>query len=397
MRFFKDAGLGKKMLVVLFLTRVLAGFISGYINLYYYQGTDISGFHLQGIEEYHLLFQNPAGYFTDIFHSNHGSYGRFLESSDSYWNDTRSFIIVKMLSVFNIFSGTQFFINSLFYNFFIFWGTVALFRVFIRVFPSMPTALIIGIFLLPSVIYFSSAIHRDGLIYLSLSMIIYHLYGMLHSRKYTVRPILIIVLYLLVILLLRNFVFIILVPALIGWILAERMPKKALAVFASVYAVTILSFFLTGLLPEGLNLPAHFATRQRDFIEIAKKGVSAIDIHPLYPAFSSFLANLPQAVNHGLMRPYLTEHNTFLYVLAAAEICIYEMLLVFFLFFRLKRFTLPPIIYFSLFLSLPMCIVIGYTIPILGAIVRYRSIYLPFMVIPLICYTDWNNLRKKFI
>jgi hypothetical protein len=175
------------------------------------------------------------------------------------------------------------------------------------------------------------------------------------------------------------------------------MPKRALFIFMSIYVLAALSFFSTGLLPAGVDLPAHFANRQRDFIEIAKKGVSAIDVHPLYPSFSSFLTNLPQAVNHGLMRPYLTEHNNFLYVPAAIEICLYEILFVVFLFFRIKSVTIAPFVYFSLYLSVPMCIVIGYTIPILGAIVRYRSIYLPFMVIPLTCYTDWRKLKKIFI
>jgi len=145
-RFFKESKLGNRILITLFLIRVFVMLVNGYINLYYYPVSDAAGFHLQGIEEYHLLFQNPPEYFTNIFHSNHNDYGNFLESSNSFWNDTRSNLIVKMLSVFNIFSRMNFFINSLFYNFLIFFGTVALYRVFIKTFPAYKWVLVTCIF-----------------------------------------------------------------------------------------------------------------------------------------------------------------------------------------------------------------------------------------------------------
>ena len=196
--FIKESKLENRILIALFLIRVLAGLMNSYINLYYYPVSDSVSFHLQGIDEYHLLFQNPMEYLTNIFHSNYQNigYGNFLESSNSYWNDTRSNLIVKLLSLFNIFSRTNFFINSLFYNFLIFFGTVGLYRVFIKEFPSQRLVLCACIFLLPSVIYFSSSIHRDGLIYLCLSMVIYYLYFMMKNRKYSFKNIFICIVYL---------------------------------------------------------------------------------------------------------------------------------------------------------------------------------------------------------
>ena len=396
-RFFKESKLGNRILIALFLIRVFVGLVNGYINLYYYPVSDTVGFQFQGIEEYHLLFQNPSEYFTNIFHSNHNmGYGNFLESSDSFWNDTRSNLIVKMLSVFNIFSRMNFFINSLFYNFLIFFGTVALYRVFIKTFPAYRLVLIACIFLLPSVIYFSSSVHRDGLIYLSLSMVVYHLFFMMQNKKYSFKNILTILIFLALILLLRNFVFITLVPAIIAWMFAERKPKYAFMIFSGIYLFITVLFFCTGFLPPSFNLPAHVSSRQIDFIIIAKRGASAININPLYPNFRSFLNNIPQALNHSFMRPYLTEHLNFLYIPSGLEILCYEMLFLLFIFFRKKNITFSPLICFSVFFAITMFLVIGYTIPIIGAIVRYRSIYLPFILIPVICFTDWEKLKRIF-
>ena len=211
--------------------------------MHYYHNTDMTAFQREGIAEYNLLFHNTAEYFTNIFHSNHkNNYSGFLESSDSYWNDTRSNLIVKMLSVFNIFSGKNFYINTLFYNFLIFFGAVALYKVFIKVFPLNSFVLIACIFLLPSVIYFTSGIHRDGLIFLSLSMLMYHLFFLLSNKKFSWKRILFALIFLFLILLLRNFVFITLVPALIAWVSAEQRPKYAFGIFLGIYLVT---FFLS--------------------------------------------------------------------------------------------------------------------------------------------------------
>jgi hypothetical protein len=395
-KFFKESRLERHVLIALFLIRVVVALVNGYINLHYYAVSDSVSFQLQGVREYHLLFQNPYEYFTNIFHSSHSNYGRFLESSDSYWNDTRSKLIVKMLSLFNILSRTNFFINSLFYNFLIFIGTVALFRVFMKIFPSHKLVLITCIFLLPSVIFFSSAIHRDGLILLSLSMIIYHLFFMMKNKRYSFKNIFITIIFLALILLLRNFAFLILAPALLAWIVAAQNPKYTFTIFVLIYLFITLLFFCTELLPPAFNIPAHVASRQRDFILIAKRSASAININPLYPSLKSFLGNLPQAINHSFMRPYLSENHNFFYIPSGLEIFCYEILFLLFIFFRKKKIVAEPLVYFSIFLAATMYLSIGYTIPIIGAIVRYRSIYFPFLIIPIVCYTDWKKVAKLF-
>lgn len=391
--FFKEPGLNRRILICLFLVRVIAGLVNGYINIHYYQDTDIASFQQKGIAEYQLLFHNTSEYFTNIFHSNNG-YSGFLEISDSYWNDTRSNLIVKMLSVFDIFSGKNFYINTLFYNFFIFFGAVSLYKVFIKILPSYSFVLIACIFILPSLIYFTSGIHRDGLLFLSVSMIMYHVSFMLRNKRKSWKRIFMALIFLLLVMLLRNFVFITLAPALISWIVAEQKPKYAFVIFLGIYFLVAILFFSSGLLSPEFDLPAHVSSRQLAFIEIGKGGASAININPLYPNFRSFLNNAPQALNHSLMRPYLTEHLNFLYIPAGLEIFLYEILFLLFIFFRKKNIDISPTIYFSCLFSISMFLVIGYTIPIIGAIARYRSIYFPLLLIPVICYTDWNRLKK---
>ena len=396
LKFFSKSGLSSKILITLFLLRVIASLVSNYFNYYYYQLSDPLSFHNYGIEEYNLLFSNPRKYLTNIFiDTRSNNYSGFFGTSNSFWNDTRSNVIIKLLSIFDIFSGKNFFINCLFYNFLVFFGSVALFKVFIKIFKKSLFALIICIFLLPSALFFSSMLHRDGLILLSLSMVIYNLFFILNENKFSWKRLVVILFFLLMILALRNFVFITLIPALLAWIIAHYKPKIAFISFLSVYSFIAIVFFSSGFISEKTNLPKYVSERQNAFIEIAEESSSSININPLLPEFKSFVVNAPQALNHSLMRPYIWEMNNPLYIPFIVEIVLFEILFILFIFFRSKNANVHPLIYFCIFFSATMFLVIGYTIPIIGAIVRYRSIYFIFLVIPIVCYMDWKKLILK--
>ena len=393
-RFFKQSGLSNRTLITLFIIRIFTLIVGCYLNLYYFPVSDSVVFHKMGIDEFHLLFQNPHEYFVNIFHANSSeSYSRLLDDSKSYWNDLRNNLLAKMLSVFDLFSFKSFLINTLFFNFLVFFGVVALYKVFIKIFPTISIQLIICIFLLPSALFFSAMIHRDGLILLSLSMIIYHLYFMMNEHQFSWEKTGIVLLFLILIFLLRNFVVICLIPALLSWLIAQKFPRRTFISFLSVYVFITILFFCSSYISPRASLPQYVSSKQSSFIEVGKAGGSTINIKPLYPSFKSFVSNAPQALNHALMRPYITEADSFLYVPFVIEIIIVEFLFVLFLFFRRKKRTVNPLIYFCIFFSLTIFLVIGYTVPVIGAIVRYRSIYLIFLMLPVIGYLDWNKIR----
>ncbi|MBA2250125.1 MAG: hypothetical protein H0W12_08020 [Chitinophagaceae bacterium] len=392
-RFFRASGLDNKILLILFTIKVIAGIINGWINSHYYTGTDNWAFHNEGIDEYHLLFSQPKEYFLNLFTSYHNhSYGRLMDTTDSFWNDLRTNMIAKLLSIFDIISNCNFYINTLFYNFLVFFGVVSLYRVFKEIFPFTKNAVIISVFLLPSFIYFTSGIHRDGLILLGIGIVCFNMFRIVRHQEITFKKILYTVLGLLLVFLLRNFVFITLCPALIAWVVAEKSNRNVLLRFCVVYTIFALLFFSIKYMHPKLNLPEYVSERQLEFIKLSENSPSGININPLFPNFRSFLNNTPQALNHSLMRPYITEKSSWVYFISAAEILAYEILFLLFLLQYKKNQSNDPFIYFGLFFTLSMFLIIGYTIPIIGAIVRYRSIYLPFLIAPLLCQVNFKKI-----
>jgi hypothetical protein len=72
------------------------------------------------------------------------------------------------------------------------------------------------------------------------------------------------------------------------------------------------------------------------------------------------------------------------------------LLALFCLIYRRSRFATSPFILFCLFLSFSVLLMIGYTVNILGAIVRYRSIVLPLLMVPVVAQADWNKIGQLF-
>ncbi|MEO6454547.1 MAG: hypothetical protein ABIN97_10760 [Ginsengibacter sp.] len=398
-KFIQKTNLGNRTIIILFLLRILMGFANGWINLYYYPTmSDSLSFHVEGIAEYHLMFSDPKEYLLNLFaNKSSTSYGAIFDVTDSFWNNLRSNIIIKLLSLFNIFSNGSYFINVVFYNFLIFFGSVALYRIFIQIFTERRNTLIITIFLLPSFLYFTSGIHRDGLIFLAIALVCFNMFCILNKEGATLKRVLYIFLSLSLIFLLRNFVFITIIPALTAWVIAEKKQVPILPAFITAYVFFGVVFFSLKFIHPKLDLPQYVSERQLTFVEIAKGGGSSININPLFPNFRSFLNNAPQALNHSLMRPYISESKKFLYVPAALEILIYEILFLGYIILPLRNFLNHGFIYYGIFFTLSMYLIIGYTIPILGALIRYRSIYFPFVITPLSCLIDKKRLYTYYI
>ena len=395
MPFIKRSGINTKVVVALFLFKIIAGIAIGWLSLHYYgTGNDYWDVNAEAWNEYQLLIRDPVKYFTNIFSSDYpGGYSGIFSSFDSFWNDLKGNIIIKLVSVFNIFSRGDYYVNSLVFNFLVFFGHIALYRLFIKIYPGKETLVIIGCFLLPSTLYFSSGIHKDGMVFLMLAILLYCMYEWLHQNQLTKKRLLLIYISLLLLFLIRHFIFIALVPALIAWIISVKFKKSALLTFTIVYMVTSILFFTISSLNNKINPLEIITQKQTEYLNLPKSETQ-INLSPLSANFKSFAANAPEAYNHLLLRPYLWELPVKSLLLLNIELVVYQLLFLIFLFFRRRGMAESnrQFIYFAIFFTFTVFLLIGYIVPNLGSIVRYRSLYLPLIITPLLCLIDWKKL-----
>lgn len=398
-KFFTRSGLSQPQLVILFLLKVMAGIFYGWIGLYYgglAQMVDTWSFHTNSIHEYHLLYSKPHEYFTNLFYDPYeGGVAKFFDSNNSYWNDLKGSILVKILSIFNIFSFGHYYVNVIFYSFLSLFGAIAIYRVMSDAFRGKKIAVLMATFLVPSFLYWTSGIHKEGLIFTGISLVVYCIYFGNKENRFGFKRIACLLIGLSLILVLRNFLIAIIIPALLAWLLANRWPKYGLAIFVSLYLLFGILFFTVRYINPRLDFPQAVVNKQQEFIKL-QGGNSTIPIKQLQPNAISFLKNTPQAINLSAIRPYPSDVHHILSLAAAIEIDLLLLMFVLFLFWRTNGLQSKNLIYFCLFFSFSMLLAIGFSVNNLGAIVRYRSVFIPLLVVPMAAQIDWKKIESFF-
>jgi hypothetical protein len=225
-------------------------------------------------------------------------------------------------------------------------------------------------------------------------MVLYAFYFGLKESRFTGLRLFLIATGLLLVLALRNFLIFPLLPALLAWLLASRAKRHQWLVFTGIYALFILLFFTARYLHPRLDFPEEVVSRQQAFLKLG--GGSAVDVARLQPTFTSFFVNTPQAFTLSTIRPYPADVRHLLSLAAAVEINFLLLVALVCLLFRSGRFQLSPALLFCLFFSFSVLLMIGYTVNILGAIVRYRSIVLTLLLIPVVAQANWRRIGNVF-
>ncbi len=398
-KFFTRTGLSQSQLLIIFFLKVIVAIFYGWVGIYYGGNAkmwDTWVFHTYGLYEYNLLQTDPHEYFTNLFRNGYeDGMSRFFESRHSYWNDLKGNLFVKMVSVFDILSLGHYYVNVIFYSFLSLFGPMALYRVSIDAFPEKKKILLAAIIGIPSFLYWTSGIHKEGMIFTGIAVALYCVYFARKENRFTVQKTAALLVCILLVLILRNFVAILLVPALLTWYVSDRLKKNGLLIFSAFYILFIILFFnIRHVIPQ-LDFPKAVVEKQHAFIKI-KYGNTRVAIKALEPTAMSFLEKTPQAIKLTLFRPGTKDAHHLLSVVSVCEMYLLYLLFLLFIWKRLPATSNRNLLLFCLFFSLSVLLAIGFSNNNIGAIVRYRSVVIPFLIIPLVVRIDWTGIITTF-
>jgi hypothetical protein len=169
-----------------------------------------------------------------------------------------------------------------------------------------------------------------------------------------------------------------LLPAIISWILSIKYPQFSSRIFLGINIFCLIFFFSSTFLGKSFDMPQYVASRQSDFIQLQGKTMLAVPI--LKPNVFGFIHNLPSAIDITLLHPYPGEGGKS-YIPFTVEAIIFLILLVFgSCTILLKKQKMPIFSIFCLNFSILLLLIIGYIVPNVGAVIRYKSIALPFLL-----------------
>ena len=194
----------------------------------------------------------------------------------------------------------------------------------------------------------------------------------------------------------RNFVALFLIPPVIAWVLCKRFHWNKIKAFAICYffaaLVSILLHFLPALDPLKI-----ISQKQKDFLALPAATTQLVS-DTLQPTLSNLLLHTPAAINHAFLRPYLWEYpGKFIFILSI-ELLLYQVLFLRFVFFKQNKVHVTdPFIPCAILFSLSLLILSGFIVTNAGALVRYRSLYFPFFITPLLTYIKWPFGEKVIL
>lgn len=377
-----------------FSFKVMLGCLYGYIYGRFYNGDDTWLFQKYSLEETDLLFNDPILFITKLgpAYTFEWQGGTFGENMSAWMHTLENNLIIKVLTIGNLFGGSNYYINVVFFNFVLFWGHYWLFKLFVQEFPQKRKPLLLLIFFFPPLVFWLSGIRGDGVVLFFLALLLLHFHRWIYNNNKW--SILYFVLGVFGIIIFRSQVALLLMPALAAWYISVKFNRKPLPTFLIVFGTGCLLFFATAWLSPQKNLPRVIAQRQQDFL--ALKG-TRFPLDTLQPTVVSFARVLPQALSHTFVRPFIWEAQGALQLMTAAAIMIFWLLLIICIIKKEIHWRIllyNPLILFSLGFGITLYIFIGYTIPFPGAIVRYKAIpELLLLAVPIIC-TNWGFLSK---
>lgn len=392
-KWVRSSGLPIKLLVFFFILKILAGCIYGYWYSYQ-EHADTWSFHAGGLAEYELLFEDPWHYFTNLFHTDYpNGWGNIFANENSDWNDLKDHLMIKFISVMNIFSFGNYYVNVVIYSFITFFGFIFLYKGLTDFYGNLTKVATFFLFLTPSCLFWTSGLHKDGLILFFIGLIIYQLYKILIARNLDWKSGLLVTSALILLLLLRSYVMLAILPPIIAMIICYSLKVSPLKIFVTVYAVGIVIFFLSDLIHPNVSLPQRIVDLRLDFQKMT--GGSSLYQTKLEGGFISFLVHIPEAIDHAILRPYLWQAKGISEVVAGLEVF---MFLVIILVMALFHRILPgkPIDWFLACFSLSLLLFIGFVVSFSGAMVRYRAIYLMIILVVSCQYIDHRKLISVF-
>jgi hypothetical protein len=375
----KLAGLDNSVLPVLFLLKVVAGIAYGYLhfNSAYGSQTDTWKFYYQSLAETDLLTSNPKAFLNSIFGNGYAEQHHHLAgTTNNYWNDLKHNIMLFFMSVCNLLSGKNYYITVVLYNAVSMVGIIYYIKLCVHYFKKLPSLWIAISLCTPSFLFWASGFHKEGILFTSLALLLWSVHCIYTQHKYLLASI-VFAGCLLLILLLRNYYVLFIVPFISIWIVLLQCNslKYRGRLFAGTFAAIIGMFWLSFYLPQNSNLLYFTAKGHQELAALG--GNMAIQQPMLQPYPSSFINFLPHAIRNAFLEPNF-QHFSAKYLVFILENIAVAVLLIFTT-FKLINTRASTLSYLYIYVAISIFIFIGFTVPNAGAIIRYKAVLMPLL------------------
>ena len=392
-RFFRTSGLSFRFLLLVFASKLAAGLLYGYLHHHYFQGGDTFVYLQESVDLARSWTQAP-GYYP--WGALQGQPPPDIPQAYSYpdgkevLRNLGTYTLIHCHALLQPFTQGQYILHLFFVAVLGLYASLILYKA-LRQDGRIPSNILSYVlFFMPSVLFWTSGLHKEVMIYLGFAFVIRALVQAKTQSNFWWN----LALGLIIIGLFRHYLLFLLAPALSAYFFSQRRPEEPfiLGHYLKVYAL----FFGLLVLADVLITDYAFlgALNHKRALFLAEEGGSKLlEVAELPTRYADWLAFMPEALINVTCRPLIWDCQDILQLCAALEI-----LGVWGLFawnWRLK--SSPPGInnlgHFLLFYALSNLLLVGLLVGNVGTIVRYRAIALGFLV--LVLSPALQGLRRK--
>lgn len=261
MKFFDGLSVSKPQLIGLFLLKIIAGLTSYYIYTYYYTHSD-SYAYFQGSKSMLNQFLGNSATSIPVWNTSF---------DDAFYNNSRVIIYINFLIQFLSFNNV--FVHILFFCFISLIGLTALYKAFYKHFPTRKFILVVGIYLVPSVLFWTSGIYKEGIALFCVGLIIYLTdFGL--EKSFSLKRLIWLVLLIALLFFVKIYIAAALLPLLaINWLISKTNDKNFLLKYVFFFISFVVIFHLLSKTNNRLNVYQLIADKQAKAISEAQGGI----------------------------------------------------------------------------------------------------------------------------
>jgi len=402
--FFRSMQLSKWTLLGVFALKIAAALALHAIYTYYYPlraNADVFKYFDDAQTLFATLPEKPSYFLQILFGVNPENLPHLQPYFDDTWHwsrpvemslfdDNRTIIRINMLMM--LFSWGTIFVHHILAAFISLVAFCLLYKVFISYFPQQKIVLVLGIFLVPSSLFWASAMLKECVVMLGLGLFLYGLHSFLQRAHW--RPALTFVCGFLVLLSIKVYILAALLPAGAAFVLCAKFPHiRAWKIYAGIFACAA-GIIIAGQLFHTAFLFEALANKRSLFIAqaIEQQAGSYVAIGNIDSSVWAFIKETPAALWRAFVLPYIWNIRSVMDVLPAGESFGALVLIVLACIFPRKiTATQRNVLLFSFTFGLSLLWLTGITSATIGSIVRYRMPMLPFLITGIALCVDWGK------
>ncbi len=305
---------------------------------------------------------------------------------------TNNTFIIRFNVLLNYFSCSNIFINTLFFNFISFAALTRLYKALQPYFASFQQVLYVPLFLLPATLFWGSGLLKEALLFTGVSL---YIHALLTAEEKTLKRALTGTIGLLLLALVKLQVAAIALLCFTVFLCFRKRSNTSVFRLTAVAALLGLIYLLAAE-----PLANVLIGKRNEFIELAirENAGSAFNTTLTEPTGINLLRLLPSSFVNAILRPFIWEPGKAFQKIFGLENLFFLLLLL----LPLRYLKFPQgerqlLFWGFLLFALLNYLAIGITVPIMGAIVHYRVIAAPFLMLAALLCIDLERLKASLI